>query len=108
MRFRTFIVVPLVAAGVLACAHPLSPVPDEKNDVLQYVLVAPVPLSQAILAAEERTVGKAIRAELVRQDGTMTYQVLVTAQGRLHLVGVDPVTGKVSAVRLVSAEHGGD
>lgn len=106
MRFRAIIVVLLFASGALACTHPMSPLRDEKSDVLQYALVAPVPLSQAIIAAEERTVGKAIRAELVRQDGAMAYQVLVTAQGRLHLVSVDPVTGKVSAVRPISAERG--
>lgn len=84
------------AAWVMAgCAFRASPIPDEKNDVLQYVLIAPVPLSQAIILAEERIVGKAISAELVRQDGRMLYKVLVTAQGKLRTVAIDPVTGAV-------------
>lgn len=90
---------PLVVASVVtACAFHSSPIPDERNDVLQYILIAPVPLNQAIIAAEDRTVGKAIRGELVRQSGKMLYTVLVTAQGKLHTVSVDPVTGKVIAV----------
>lgn len=88
-----------VVSAVCGCALQTSPIPDERNDVLQYVLVAPVPLSRAILAAEERTVGKAIKGELVRRSGKMLYQVLVTAQGDLKTVTVDPVKGHVLEVR---------
>lgn len=84
-----------IAAAASGCAFQSSPIPDERNDVLQYVLIAPVPLSRAVTAAEEHTVGKAISAELVRQAGEMRYQVRVTAQGRLQTVTVDPVSGAV-------------
>lgn len=78
-----------------ACAHPMSPIPDERNDVLQYILIAPVPLSQAVTAAEEKTAGKAIKAALVRAGGDMRYEVVLTAQGKLHVALVDPVNGQV-------------
>lgn len=85
-----------VATWAMAgCAFRSSPVPNEKNDVLQYVLMAPVPLSRAVTLAEEPLVGKAISAELVRQDGRMLYKVLVTAQGKLRTVAIDPATGAV-------------
>lgn len=87
-----------IVAGMAGCAFHGSPVPDEKNDVIQYALIAPVPLSQAILAAEDRTVGKAIRGELVRDSGKMRYRVLITAQGKMHTVSVDPASGQDLAV----------
>lgn len=91
-------IISFVTASAAGCALRGSPIPDERNDVVQYVLVAPMPLSQAIIAAENHTVGKAIRAELLRQSGKMQYRVLVTAQGRFRAVDVDPVTGLVLSV----------
>ncbi|HEY0844382.1 MAG TPA: hypothetical protein VGE12_03395 [Noviherbaspirillum sp.] len=70
------------------------------------MLTAPVPLSQAILAAEDRTVGKAIEGELVRVSGRMLYRVVVSAQGKLQMVGVDPVCGTLVAVSPVEPANG--
>jgi len=95
MKFGNLVVLAM-AAGSAGCALQVaSPLPDEKIDVLQYVLVAPVPLSKAITVAEDHTVGKAIKAELVRQGGRMLYRVLLTAQGRFYAATVDPVNAAV-------------
>ena len=95
MKCRAAIIAFVTVSVVAGCAFQGSPIPDERNDVVQYALVAPIPLSQAIIVAENHTVGKAIKAELLRQPGKMQYRVLVTAQGRLRTVDVDPVTGLV-------------
>lgn len=54
----------VVAASVAACAFQTSPIPDERNDVFDYALVAPVPLSQAIRSARRRIA----HADLFRAD----------------------------------------
>lgn len=95
MKYGTMMAVPLVAASMVACAYTASPIPDEENDVLQYVLIAPVTLAQAVNAAEDHTVGKAVRAALVRQSGRMIYEVLVVAGARILLVKIDPVSAEV-------------
>ena len=67
---------------------------------LQLFSQAKVSLIQAIKAAEEKTGGKAIEAELDDESNTVQFEIEILKDGKIHEVMVDGLTGKVLKVSL--------
>ncbi|MBL1262747.1 PepSY domain-containing protein [Candidatus Methylomicrobium oryzae] len=66
---------------------------------------AAISLSDAIKAAEQKTGGKVLEAELDDDSSTPQFEVEVVKDGRIHEVLVD---GKTGAVLKVSLENNSD
>ena len=61
---------------------------------------AKISLTEAIKAAEQKTGGKAMEAELDDESGTVHFEIEILKDGKIHNVLVDGKTGKVLKVSL--------
>ena len=61
---------------------------------------AKITLTEAIKAAEQKTGGKAMEAEVDDESNTVQFEVEVLKEGKIHEVIVDGLTGKVLKVSL--------
>ncbi len=78
-----------------------------ENDAIADLAKAKVTLAQAIGAAEAQSGGKATKAELEGERGTVVYQVeVVTADSKVFDVKVDAADGKVLSSRQDQADRG--
>lgn len=59
-----------------------------------------ISLSEAIKAAEQKTGGKAMEAELDDESNTVQFEIEILKDGKVHEVKVDGKTGKVLKVSL--------
>lgn len=66
---------------------------------------AKISLTQAISAAEGHVRGKAIRAELEDENGTLVYGVEVTSGTQTTDVKVDINNGKILSTQVDQADH---
>ena len=101
---------PLLLIGALTLVGASAAFADEGKDETGKeagaVLAAKVPLSQAIIAAEQATGGKSYAANVEDKDGQLLYEVKTAAAHGLQMVEVDPSTGKV--IRTKPLETGSD
>ena len=67
---------------------------------LQLFRLAEISLSDAIKAAEQKTGGKAMEAELDDESNTVQFEIEIFKDGKIHEVKVDGKTGKVLKVSL--------
>ncbi len=72
---------------------------DEARE-LQLFSQAKISLTEAIKAAEQKTGGKALEAEVDEDSNTVQFEVEVVKDGRIHEVMVDGKTGDVLQVSL--------
>jgi uncharacterized membrane protein YkoI len=77
----------------------------EESKELHLFNQAAISLSDAIKAAEQKTGGKVLEAELDDDSSTPRFEVEVVKDGRIHEVLVD---GKTGAVLKVSLENNSD
>jgi uncharacterized membrane protein YkoI len=90
------IAVAAATAAGLALAKQAAP----ENDALADLAKAKITLPQAIAAAESHVGGRATRAELDRQRGTVVFEVEVAADdGKVFEVVVDATDGHVRSSR---------
>ena len=61
---------------------------------------AKISLIEAIKAAEQKTGGKAMEAELDDESNTVQFEIEILKDGKIHEVLVDGKTGKVLKVSL--------
>ena len=61
---------------------------------------AKITLTEAIKAAEQKTGGKAMEAEVDDESNTVQFEIEVLKDGKIHEVLVDGITGKVLKVSL--------
>ena len=66
---------------------------------------AKISLTQAIAAAEGHVQGKAVRAELEDENGTLVYGVEVTSGAQTTDVKVDSNNGKILSAQADQADH---
>ena len=71
----------------------------EKANEITAVLNTRTSLSQAIAAAEKRTGGLAVKAELERKKGAPLFEINILTEEESSKVFVDPASGKVQKVR---------
>jgi uncharacterized membrane protein YkoI len=73
---------------------------DEEAKELTLFSQAKISLIKAIKAAEKKTGGKAIEAELNDESDTVQFEIEVLKDGKVYEVIVDGKTGKVLKVSL--------
>lgn len=61
---------------------------------------AKITLTEAIKAAEQKTGGKAMEAEVDDDSNTVQFEIEVLKDGKIHEVMVDGISGKVLKVSL--------
>ena len=108
MNLKFTISAVLVAAGVAAAgclAYALSS--SNENDDIVDLSKAKITLTQAVGAAEAHATGKATKAELEGEQGTLVYQVeVVTADNKVFNIEVDASDGKVLSSKQDLADGG--
>ena len=73
---------------------------DKEAKELKLFSQAKITLSEAIKAAEHKTGGKAMEAEVDDESNTVQFEVEIVKDGKIHDVLVDGITGKVLKVSL--------
>lgn len=73
---------------------------EKEAKELQLFSQAKISLTDAIKAAEHKTGGKAMEAEVDDESSTVQFEVEVLKDGKVHEVKVDGITGKVLKVSL--------
>jgi uncharacterized membrane protein YkoI len=73
---------------------------EKEAKELQLFSQAKITLTDAIKAAEHKTGGKAMEAEVDDESSTIQFEVEVLKDGKVHEVMVDGITGKVLKVSL--------
>ena len=76
---------------------------DQQSE-LNAVTNAKTSLSQAIVAAEQETGGKAVDTGLENQDGVMAYEIEIAKGNTLQRVLVDSDSGKIIKVMAADAD----
>lgn len=73
---------------------------DKETKELLLFSQASISLQDAIKAAEEKTGGKAMEAEINDESATVQFEIEILKDGKVHEVMVDGKTGKVLKVSL--------
>lgn len=92
----TMVIMTVTAANVVQAAESK----DNEAKELQLFSRAKISLSEAIKAAELKTGGKALEAELDEESKTVQFEVEILKDGKIHKVMVDGETGHVLKVSL--------
>lgn len=94
----------VATAGGLAYAKQSSPA---ENDAVTDLAKAKITLVQAVSAAEAQAGGRATKAELDGERGTVVFDVeVVTPDNKVFDVKVDAADGKVLSSKLDQADRG--
>jgi uncharacterized membrane protein YkoI len=103
-----FIVALLAAVGAASAVY-ATQIPRE-NDAFVDLAKAKINITQAIVAAEQATPGKATRAELENEQHGLVYQVEIAdaSTKKVSDVMVDGVSGKVLSVKADTGDKGKD
>ena len=89
-----------IIASTTANVAQASESKDKKAKELTLFSQAKISLCEAIKAAEQKTSGKAIEAELDDESGTVQFEIKILKDGKIHEVIVDGTTGNVIKVSL--------
>jgi uncharacterized membrane protein YkoI len=73
---------------------------EKEAKELKFFSQAKITLTEAIKAAEQKTGGKAMEAEVDDESTTVQFEIEVLKDGKIHEVKVDGMTGKVLKVSL--------
>ena len=90
----------LVTTSIITPTAQASKTHDKESKELALFSQAKISLHDAIKAAEQKTGGKALEAELDDEATTVQFEVEVLKDGKIHEVFVDGKTGKVLKVAL--------
>ena len=88
-----------IAGGTLGLAQATETKEKDVNE-LQLFSQAKISLQDAIKAAEQKTGGKAMEAELNDESAAVQFEVEIVKEGKVNEVIVDGKTGKVLKVSL--------
>ena len=78
-----------------------------ENDAIADLAKAKITLTQAVSAAEAQSGGRATKAELEGERGTVVYEVeVVTADNKVFDIKVDAADGKVLSSKQDQADRG--
>lgn len=99
MKIVTTIFAMMVAGSAVSLAQATETKEKEVNE-LQLFSQAKISLQDAIKAAEQKTGGKAMEAELNDESAAVQFEVEIVKNGKVHEVIVDGKTGQVLKVSL--------
>jgi uncharacterized membrane protein YkoI len=99
-KFLTAIFTTVIMAGATMNLAQASESKEKETKELQLFSQAKISISDAIKAAEHKTGGKAMEAEIDDESSTVQFEVEVLKDGKIHEVKVDGITGKVLKVSL--------
>lgn len=104
LLFGTLAASIIVASSLVYASRDVN---EEHNDAAA-LAQAKISLSQAIAAAEQKVSGKAVRAELEDENGTLVYGVEVVNGAKSTDVKVDIATGAILSAQADQADHEGN
>lgn len=90
----------IIMTGMAANAAQAGESKEKEAKELKLFNQAKITLTEAIKAAEQKTGGKAMEAEVDDESNTVQFEVEVLKDGKIHEVIVDGFTGKVLKVSL--------
>ncbi len=90
----------IIMTGMAANAAQAGESKEKEVKELKLFNLAKITLTEAIKAAEQKTGGKAMEAEVDDDSDTVQFEVEVLKDGKIHEVIVDGLTGKVLKVSL--------
>lgn len=99
MKIVTTIFAMMMAGSAVSLAQATETKEKEVNE-LQLFSQAKISLQDAIKAAEQKTGGKAMEAELNDESAAVQFEVEIVKNGKVHEVIVDGKTGQVLKVSL--------
>jgi len=99
MKIVTTIFAMMMAGSAVSLAQATETKEKEVNE-LQLFSQAKISLQDAIKAAEQKTGGKAMEAELNDESADVQFEVEIVKNGKVHEVIVDGKTGQVLKVSL--------
>jgi uncharacterized membrane protein YkoI len=107
---RTIMIPALILAAGVATAGGLAYAKQSgtaENDAISDLAKAKITLVQAVSAAEAQAGGRATKAELDDERGTVVFDVeVVTPDNKVFDVKVDAADGKVISSKLDQADRG--
>ncbi|MBK7792646.1 MAG: PepSY domain-containing protein [Betaproteobacteria bacterium] len=107
---RTLMIPALIVAAGVATAGGLAYAKQSgtaENDAVSDLAKAKITLVQAVSAAEAQAGGRATKAELDGERGTVVFDVeVVTPDNKVFDVKVDAADGKVLSSKLDQADRG--
>lgn len=106
---RKFTISALIVAAGVAAAGGLAYAKSSgaENDAISDLAKAKITLTQAVGAAEAHATGKATKAELEGERGTVVYEVeVVTADNKVFDIKVDAADGKVLSSKQDQSDRG--
>lgn len=98
-KFLKALFATVIMAGTANLAQ-ASESKEKEAKELQLFSQAKITLTDAIKAAEHKTGGKAMEAEVDDESSTIQFEVEILKDGKVHDVMVDGITGKVLKVSL--------
>jgi len=106
-KFLTSLFAALIMTG--AAVNPVQAADSKEKEAkeLQLFSQAKITLSEAIKAAEHKTGGKAMEAEVDDESSTVQFEIEILKDGKVHEVKVDGKTGKVLKVSLADESDEG-
>jgi uncharacterized membrane protein YkoI len=99
----TMVIMSATAANVVQAAESK----EKEAKELKLFSEAKISLSEAIKAAEHKTGGKAMEAEVDDESNTVQFEIEVLKDGKVHEVLVDGITGKILKVSLEDESNEG-
>jgi uncharacterized membrane protein YkoI len=90
----------ILITGIAVNAAQAGESKEKEAKELKLFNQAKITLTEAIKAAEQKTGGKAMEAEVDDDSNTVQFEVEVLKDGKIHEVIVDGLTGKVLKVSL--------
>ena len=96
----TALIAIVIITGAFANVAQAGESKEKEAKELQLFSQAKISLTEAIKAAEQKTGGKALEAELDDESNTVQFEIEVLKDGKIHEVLIDGITGKVLKVSL--------
>ena len=90
----------VIMTGTVANVAQAGESKEKEAKELQLFSQAKISLTEAIKAAEQKTGGKAMEAEVDDESNTVQFEIEILKDGKIHEVMVDGKTGKVLKVSL--------
>ena len=108
MRSKKSLLIGIIGVTALGASLAFAGANGGQENDAALLSQAKISLTQAIAAAEQHAQGKAVRAELEDENGTLVYGVEVTSGTRATDVKVDINNGRILSAQADQADHEGE
>ncbi|WP_031436739.1 PepSY domain-containing protein [Methylobacter tundripaludum] len=99
-KILTAMLAMVIITGTVANVAQATDTKNKDAKELQLFSQAKISLSEAIKAAEQKTGGKAMEADIDDESSTVQFEIETVKDGKIHKVMVDGKTGNVLKVSL--------